>query len=37
MPFTIGEDFAAEAWQWLELLHNGTFSAATLLDPLPES
>jgi hypothetical protein len=37
MPFTVGVGFAAEAKQWLELMRDGTFSAATLADPIPLS
>ena len=37
MPFTVGKDYAKEAQPWLELMHNGTFSAETLADPIPVS
>jgi hypothetical protein len=37
MPFTSGAQFAAEARPWLELLTNGTFSAATLEQTVPLS
>lgn len=37
MPFTIGPAFSAEARQWVELLRDGTFSAATLDDAIPVS